>query len=433
MLDDTPETFYSDITQIPAGTAFELTLNGQFKQWQYWSVEDVPVSNVSNPAAAFAELFEDAVRLHMRSDVPVGVHLSGGLDSTSIICASARLREAAGAVGPLMAFSYGDPNFDESKYIDDTIEQTGATLVRLSTSPGRLWELLSEVLRFQDEPIHSMTPLVGYELMRVSAANGVKVILKGQGADETIAGYGSYFPNYWCGLIRQGRMVEAWHEMGRYTQAHGGSRSAEYLQNCKRTLQGWLGGSRAYREMARARRSRADVNGGWFTQELSQQRAIGDSGRARIGLNEELAYSIEHDPLPLYLRVEDRNSMAHSVEARLPFLDYRVVSFLFGLPPEWRLRGHLNKYVLREAMRSRIPESVRSRVDKMGFPVSQKSWFADALAQPVLDIMASREARERGIYNTEVIVRDIERHRKGEIDASAKIFKAAQYEVWCGL
>jgi asparagine synthase (glutamine-hydrolysing) len=432
-LDDTPETFYAGIDQIPAGTAFELSLQGRFRQWQYWSLDDLPAANIDDPAQAFADLFEDAVSLHMRSDVPVGVHLSGGLDSTAIICALARLREAAGATGPLMAFSYMAPEFDESKYIADTIEQTGATIVALETSPVLLWDLLREVLRFQDEPMHTMTPIVGYELMRLTAGSGIKVIMNGQGADETIAGYSSYFREYWCGLLTQGRIFDAWREIGQYAAAHGGNRARLYLNQWRHIAQSSLRGLSAYRSMKRWKRSRLDTTDGWFTQALSQQRGTDDAGTALIGLNANLAYSIYRNPLPLYLRIEDRNSMAHSVEARLPFLDYRLVSLLFGLPPEWRLRGPWNKYVLREAMRGRIPESVRARKEKMGFPVPGRNWFAGALTEPVLDIVNSRAARERGIYNTAVITGDIERHRRGEIDITNRIFKMAQYEVWCGL
>ena len=432
-LDDTAETFYSGITQIPAGTAFELTLQGHFKQWQYWSLDNLPVGNNDDPAKTFAELFEDAVRLHMRSDVPVGVHLSGGLDSTSIICASARLREAASATGPLMAFSYMAQEFDESEYIRDTIAQTAATMIALNTNPTRLWELLGEVLWFQDEPMHSMTPLVGYELMRLSASNGVKVILNGQGADETIAGYGSYFKAYWCTLLQQGRIVDAWQEIGRYVSAHGGNQAKLYARQFQHIAQTWLANAHVYRSLALWNRSRHDATNGWFKPELFQHRVVDDTGPLPIGLNARLAHSVYHDPLPLYLRIEDRNSMAHSVEARLPFLDYRLISLLFSLPADWRMRGPWNKYVLREAMRGRIPESVRTRTDKMGFPVSERTWFAGALTEPVLDILSSQAARERGIYNTAVIINDIKRHRRGEVDVADKIFKAAQYETWCGL
>lgn len=121
--------------------------------------------------------------------------------------------------------------------------------------------------------------------------------------------------------------------------------------------------------------------------------------------------------------------MAHSVEARLPFLDYRLVSFVCGLPDEWKVRGPWNKYVLREGMRGRMPESVRGRVDKMGFPTASKKWFAHDLYEPLRDVLASQTVRERGIYNAKVILADLERHRKGEADFANRLFHIAEFEL----
>jgi len=432
-LDDTHETFYTGIEQIPAGTAFELTQDGRFTQWRYWSLEETTPFHTGDPARVFAELFEDAVRVHMRSDTPVGIHLSGGLDSTSIACASARVRNAAHATEPLKAFSYIAPEFDETRYIDDTIEQTRAPLIKLCTDPARLWDVLQEVLWFQDEPMHSITPLVGYELMRLSAANGAKVILNGQGADEVIGGYGSYFGDYWCTLLRRGDAWRAWDEIGHYVAAHGGKRTHLYMRQWRRLAQERLGAVGIYRRAARWNRQRTDVKGAWFSPGLLRHETPEERIARPTDLNAQLAHSVYRSPLPLYLRIEDRNSMAHSVEARLPFLDHRLVSLCFSLPAEWHLRGPWNKYVLREAMRGRIPESVRSRIDKMGFPTPARGWFADTLYTPILDMLNSRAARERGIYDMTAIMRDIDRHRRGEIDITQKISDVAQFEVWCSL
>jgi len=135
-------------------------------------------------------------------------------------------------------------------------------------------------------------------------------------------------------------------------------------------------------------------------------------------------------PLPLYLRIEDRNSMAHSIEARVPFLDYRLVSLLLSLPPNWKLRGPWNKFVLREAMRGRIPESVRTRMDKMGFPVPTSLLLRGKLFEPVMDLLGSREACERGLYDTRLIRRDAERYRRGEIDVGGHLFDLVSTELW---
>ena len=125
--------------------------------------------------------------------------------------------------------------------------------------------------------------------------------------------------------------------------------------------------------------------------------------------------------------------MAHSIEARMPFLDYRLVSLAFQLPAEWKMRAPWNKYVLRAAMSGRIPETVRTRRDKMGFPVPAQSWFADALYRPMQDLLSSQQVRERGVYRVEAIRRDLERHKNGEVDVSRRLFEVLEFEVWSRL
>ena len=122
--------------------------------------------------------------------------------------------------------------------------------------------------------------------------------------------------------------------------------------------------------------------------------------------------------------------MAHSVEARLPFLDFRLVSLVFRSDVRWKMRGPWNKYLLREAMRQRIPESVRARVDKMGFPVPQGKWMSGAWYNLVQELLESQAMRERGIYNLADIRKDLELHRQGKVDVSGRLFSLVQLELW---
>jgi len=122
--------------------------------------------------------------------------------------------------------------------------------------------------------------------------------------------------------------------------------------------------------------------------------------------------------------------MAHSVESRLPFLDYRLVSLVFKSATQWKMRGPWNKYLLREAMRQRIPESVRTRVDKWGFPVPQGKWISGAWYNPLQELLESQDMRERGIYNLAEIRRDLELHRQGKKNVSGKLFSVVQLELW---
>ena len=438
-LDETPATFYSGLEQVPAGCAFELRLDGRWRQWAYWSLADQESDPLLDAEAAVAELLEDAVRIRLRSDVPVGVCLSGGLDSTAIICAMARQRlgngsdRGGGRAAPLLAFCYHEPAFDERAFIDDTLAQTGALLRRTSLTPAAMWESLPEVLRFQDEPIHSGAPIAGFRLMQLAATNGVKVVLNGQGADETFAGYANYFDDYWYTLLRAAQIARAWHEIHAYASARGSSAAKLFLTALSRLLHHQLRRFGPYRRVWRRRGVHHVTYQRWFRPALIEHVGASDAGAEEPDLNTMLRRSVERTPLPHYLRMEDRNSMAHGVEARLPFLDYRLVSLAFRVPPDRKIEGVWNKALLRKGLRGRIPESVRTRVEKMGFPTSLHAWVSGELAEPLRDILASRAARERGIYNTEELLRPLQNHHRVEPWDALRLFAIAQFELWHGI
>lgn len=426
------DTFYSGICGVSPAAFFEVDMQGSWTERRYWSVGNLPLSEVKDPATGYADLLEDSVRLRLRSDVPVGVSLSGGLDSTSILCAAARLKSSSQNAKreALMAFSYMSSEYDESPYIRATIEQAQAQLSTVCRTPVELWHNLETVLWYHDEPLHSMNALVGFEIMRLASANGTKVVLSGQGADETIAGYFSYFPSYWNTLFRTGRLREAWRQINAYSKAHGGHSWRLFLAGFRRLFQSELQRLSVYRQLAEWNHRTAARFSRWFTSGLSEQLQSGGSGYMDRTFDSILARAVEQRPLPLYLRIEDRNSMAHSIEVRLPFLDYRLVSLAFHLPAGWKMHGPWNKYILREAMHGRIPELVRTRTKKMGFPVPVNKWFANELYEPAQDFLSSRKLKERGIYQVSTIRKDLELHRQGKVDIAGHLFKLVQFELW---
>ena len=432
-LDDGLETFFAGVEAIPAGSSFTIDPAGEMKVRSFWNLPLEAAPAPGGAPARFADLFEDSVRLRLRSDVPVGVCLSGGLDSTSIICAMARQREAAGQTAhSLLAFSFNADEFDESRYLSATIAQTGATLVPLQNSGRDFWDLFTQVLAAQDEPVHSMTAVVLYALMGLARQHGVTVILDGDGADETIAGYSSHFRDYWHTLLRQGGVREAFREVAAFADGHGENRRKHLRSLLQHATLFWMSRLGLYGLAAQRVRRHSLVRHDWFQPEFAAPLANGWR-RSQGTLNEVLVQSVISFPLPLYLRVLDRNSMAHSVEARVPFLDYRLVSLLFSLPAELKMRGPLNKYILREAMRGRIPEVVRSRVDKFGFPTPARTWVTGSLFEPIRDLLASQSARERGIYRLDRILSDLDRVRRGEADLAARLVCVAQFELWSEL
>ncbi len=427
-LDNSESSFFDGIHSIKPGHALEIDVNGKLRTWCYWHVQRYPDAP-DRPGERYAELFEQAVSVHMRSDVALGVNLSGGMDSTAIICAIARQWQPTGSTQPLRAFSFAADGFDESRYIDATLAQTHAQRETLSLSPMELWNSLDTVLWYQDEPVHSLTAVVGFHLSGLAARNGVKVILNGQGADETLAGYPTYFRDYWYSLLIKGRLPMLLGEVGSFCAMHGGSRTSRMIQAIKHAAQTELRKSPRYRAMARRRRLTRFLEDDWYDPELANALPEADEFEA-ADLDSSLERSILYDPLPLYLRVEDRNAMAHSVEARLPFLDPRLVELAFSLPPEWKMRGGWNKFILREAMKGRIPDVVRTRPDKMGFPTPFSKWLQHELYASAKAVIEDRSLADLGLFRIENIRRDLERHRRGELDIAGKLFDVMQFAIW---
>jgi asparagine synthase (glutamine-hydrolysing) len=426
-IDNDDHSFYEGIVQVPAAHCFEVDRRGHYRQWRYWSLE-LGTQQLSNPAETFAELFEDAVKLHMRSDVPVAVHLSGGLDSTAILCAADRVRQAAGAVDPMLAFCYQDAAYDETEFIDATLAQTGSSKVGLARTPRQLWDDMPRVLDAQDEPFHSMVAVVSYELMRLTAARGVKVVLNGQGADESLAGYGSYFANAWHSQLMDGQWGSLWYSLNVRSAVAGSGALRLGLGVLRRAAKHALNMNPIYRQASLRRWQRANEANTWIAPEIRS--LVRRPQYPQPDLNSALASSMAVDPLPLYLRIEDRNSSAHSIESRVPFLDHRLVSFAFTLPTTWRMRGNLNKVVLREGSKGRIPEVVRTRVDKMGFPVGLRQWMRAQLQGTVRDMLTDPAFSRMGGVNAPRLVQMLDEHQRGIVDHSPSIFRAIQLFYW---
>lgn len=432
-LDESPESFFEGIESVQPGHSFELQLDGRYAETPYWQLDEVQETRRPDAPEAFAALFEDAMRIHMRSDVPVGVNLSGGLDSTSILCAAARLRAHAGADTPLLAFCYHDAKFDEQRYVRDTLAQTGARMVPLELSPQQLWDSFPKVLAAQDEPVHAMSALIGYHLMHLARSHGVKVVLNGQGADEVLAGYGNYFDRHWVDQVRHGNLSGAWSDIRDFSAGHGGSAAGRMRAAVSEALQAPLRRATLAQRRAGARQRQIDAarRCAWLQPGLAEELPV---ARLRspddVELRPTLLRSVRLAPLPLYLRVEDRNAMAHSVEGRLPFLDPRLVRFAFSLPSHWKTHGRWNKYVLREGMRGRIPESVRNRVDKMGFSTSSHDWIRNELRDTFRGLVADAGRQHKDYFDAAGLQKLLDAHVSGVSTHTGALLAVAQFHLW---
>jgi asparagine synthase (glutamine-hydrolysing) len=428
-LDDGVATCFRGIEHIPPAHSFNLAFDGSLRQRRYFDLPEQTLERTDDAPEMLARLLEDSVRIRMRSDLPTGVCLSGGLDSTAIVCEMARRRELAHDPQPLLAFNYNTRDYDESAYIAETLRVTGATLVSSRVTEREMWDSMPRVMHFHDEPLHSMNALVSFDLMRLARQHGAIVVLNGQGADEILAGYSSFYGDYWTSLVASGRMREAAREIGAYARAFGVDRWKLEAQVARQIGFRAVGLAPGYGLLAGVARRILLRRNPWFSRELVRN-APDRVSSPGIRLEHAQRQSLTTDPLPLLLRVEDRNSMAHGVEVRVPFLDHRLVSYALALPIDWRIRGPWNKYVLREALRGRIPESVRTRQDKMGFPVPTGRWFARELYEPLRDLIGSQAARQRGLYRTDALLRELDRSRGAHVDNHRVLFRVANMEMW---
>jgi asparagine synthase (glutamine-hydrolysing) len=431
-LDETTATCFEGIEHIPAAHMFTLGLGGQLRKRRYFDWPTHTVERADDAPETIADLLEESVRVHLRSDLPTGVCLSGGVDSTAIVCAMVRQRRAAHDPHPLLAFNYNSAEYDESQYLSATLRATGATLVSSQVDPRQMWAAMPRVLHFHDEPLHSMNALVGFDLMRLARLHGAIVVLNGQGADELLAGYSDHYDAYWTTLVVNGRIRTAAREIGAFARAFGASSGRLGVQVAWRLGFRALGHAPGYDVIAAVARRALHRRNVWFTADVAKE--VPDrASQQSVRLQAAQRGGVTASPLPMLLRVEDRNSMAHGVEVRVPFLDHQLASYSLTLPLDWRIRGKWNKYALREAMRGRIPEIVRRREDKMGFPVPTGKWFAGELYEPVRDVLNSAAARGRGLYHSNNLLRELDRHRGTDVAEHRVLFRAANVELWLSM
>jgi asparagine synthase (glutamine-hydrolysing) len=431
---DDADTYLDGVQQILPGHSCTLRFDGTSVDECYWAPNHHEEREGADVVPRFLALFDDAMKLHMRSDLPVGVMLSGGMDSVSIACSMAQLSCSANTGQALHAFCYLSEDFEESAQLDDTIAQTGATMHRVaSVQADTFWARLREAMWFHDEPVHSPSVLMGFELYRLAASNGIRVVLSGQGADETIGGYEYFFDHMLVTEALRGRLPTLLEQARRCGDVRGRSRGYMLLR-CARLARAHLLSSFAgYRRFTASRRLAEGRGVPYLAPEFRVliSPAIEEPAGQTLGIALERA--VRQSPLPHYLRVEDRNSMAHSVESRVPFLDHRLVEQGMALPARWKMFDGWNKRVLRESMRGRIPESVRLRRGKFGFPTSARRWFAGPLADGLRDIVRDGAAMKSGWFDQGAVAQALERHVRGEIDASNLLFNVAQLDAWFDL
>lgn len=440
-LDHTEDTFFDGIKQLlPAH--YLIVKDGKLVIKKYWDLNPdekmLDTMDDSKYAQRFYELFEDSIRLRLRSDVPVGTCLSGGLDSSSIVCVVNNLlmdqpiSPAGGGLGgkssspnqKTFSSCFEDKTYDERKFIQEVIKKTNVDANFTFPDGKKLFDIIPEVIWHQDEPFGSTSIFAQWHVMQLAREKGVTVLLDGQGADELLAGYHGYYDYYFTDLIKTFQFRRLIKELHLYSKYHFYSKRSTLI----RLIIPFLSyGLREYlKSILKTKMS------GWVNTDFvkTYQRKIIPVQKYKGCLDDHLYQFFTNSSLPALLHYEDRNSMAFSVEARVPFLDYRLVEFIFSLPSSQKIRDGITKIVLRNAMKGILPEKVRMRMDKMGFVTPGDVWFRTVAKDKILEIFNSDSFRNRGYFNVNEIKKEFESHCRGEKSLHFTIWRWINLELW---
>ena len=410
--------------------------HGTIRTEQYWDLPldgpDPELEDLSEDVIVeqFRELLQESVRLRLMADVPLGMFLSGGIDSSAVAALMAREVNR-----PIDTFSvaFADREFSELDYARQVARAIGANSHEVVIDATDFFRMLPRLIWHEDEPIAhpSSVPL---HFVSALARQHVKVVLTGEGADELLAGYGKY-----------PRALFNWRAGGVYERVVPSPLRRAVASRVVTRMPGRLGRYARRSFLAMPRRPDAMFLDNFAGMPLHVQhelmRGRGDTNPygpsldhfARVNgtstVLQRLLYTDVKTYLVELLMKQDQMSMSASIESRVPFLDHRLVEFAARLPERLKLRGFTTKRILRKAVRGLLPDSILTR-RKMGFPVPFAQWMRDGWNDVARDVLLDRRSRERGLIDTAAVAALLRDHQDGRRNGGDAIWALLNLELW---
>jgi len=430
------ETLFHGVKRLLPGHTLVWT-NGRVEIERYWEVSfEKSEARLTEKqyVEQFSELFQESVRLRLMADVPLGMFLSGGIDSSAIVSAMSGMVSE-----PIKTFSvaFEEREANELEYARTVSRAFGTDHHEIVVSPEQFFDALPAMVYQEDEPIAHPSSIPLYFVSKL-AAEHVKVVLTGEGSDELLAGYDKYRKTVYN--LALGR-------------AYHNTMPASVRNAVERAILKLKGSSRIRQKLSRtflclepriediyfdnfsvfSRASQRRL----FTRETREQMLESDPYEAPLALlavadSVSLLDQLLAADLKTYLHEllmkQDQMSMAASIESRVPFLDHKLVEFAAALPENMKLRGLTTKYILRKAMKNRLPREILKR-RKMGFPVPVGSWLRNKFSHVVDEYVLSPRALERGIFEPGFVRELVTRHNAGE-NHSERLWALINFEIW---
>jgi len=427
-------TLFKGVMELPPGALLELN-NQSMRVRQYWT--PIYVRDDDHSPLYFerrlAELFDESVAIHCRADVPIGAYLSGGVDS-SLVAATAR----AHIKGPMNCFlgKYSlSKDYDESRYARVVASDIQAELHELDISVSDFISNISKVIYHLDYPVAGPGAFSQYMISGLAARHN-KVVLGGQGGDEIFGGYVRYLIAYFeqCilgavdGTLNNGNFLVTYESIIPNLTA---------LRGYKQMLQEfWREGlfqpmdQRYFRLINRGTTLRDEINWealGDYSPFDAFQQLFNSSNVAKQAYFDKMTHFDFRTLLPALLQVEDRVSMAHGLESRVPFLDHRIIEFAASAPPNVKFMGGRLKHWLLSALGNRLPPVIRERKDKMGFPTPINVWAKGEAKTFISDVFNSKAAKERAFFNHSKLMHSLSDSQ----EYGRKLWGLLSLELWC--
>lgn len=397
------ETFYEGINKLPAASFLKLSLiYFSVSIHQYWFVDpDEETKKITDSEAVeqFSHLFSTSVKRRLRSDVTIGTSLSGGLDSSAVLAA---INDTNSLHYQPEAFTASFPGFekDELAYAKQAAGKFGSKQHIINVTAHDLLSDWEKLCRHQEEPFGSSSIYVQYKVYESAKQHNVKVLLDGQGADEILAGYHKYYKWYWQELFRKGKLsgrkeLSAARELGITEPFTWKNKIAAWFPSFASIVmeRHYLLKALRHEELTRE-----------FVKQQSKEAYY--SPPDHFTLNGVLHFNTFAYGLQELLRFADRNSMAHGREVRLPFLSHELVEFVFSLPSHFKISKGWTKWLLREAMKEKLPAEIVWRKDKVGFEPPQQTWMQEPRLQEAVQ-EAKRKLVEEKILKPEVLQKPV--------------------------
>lgn len=390
------ETFFSNILKLMQGHNLLFDMNDHSIVVKQYYAPEFRINYDITPAEAakkFKSMMFEIVRLHLRSDVDVGSCLSGGLDSSTLVCIMHKLLAEEGKNNIQQTFSshFEEKEANEIEYMHEVIHATGVNAHFTYPKLDNFCQDIKKIVWHQDEPFGSTSIFAQWSVFKLVHQHGVKVMLDGQGADEQLAGYLSLRPMYFQELLAKKQYIQYAMELC-------------WLLYHDRTISNWVNipgkVGRCITKIVGAGRKLPEYN--WlqksFVEEHAGQSLYLACNKYKLFKDHEsfsnLLYQLTfHTNIQSLLHYEDRNSMAFSVESRVPFLDHRLVEFVFSLPSTLKIRQGYTKRVLRDAMEGIIPDKIRFRKSKLGFATPERDWQKSILKPMIANALADERIR----------------------------------------